>query len=449
MNTLQAEDSAQKEKRVACTLAFVLAGFACSLVLAAALTTPFGAHPDESFHALTAGFYKTCWLPPAANDPRVIPFLHPDYGRSYLLVTPPKLVYLLAAKFARVIEGAAVDFNMGLRLFNVALFVILCAVVLHRARDGMGVLFLMLTPQLWYIFSCFNGDALAFFLAFLTAVQLGYPDSLVGRYLDPATRRTGPGGGVVLGVLLGLSVLAKPHYYVVLAFVAAYAAGLVWAVPPCGRAAQLRKWLFVAAIACAVVLPVLACDLAINGPDKARAVSHLREAHAADGYKPSQMGTPEAFWGQAMKARGVGLAEVLWERHWLKTSYESFTGVYGNMDLYGPAAGYVAQGCLFLALAAAAVFAVRRRRLSRRKLALLLAGVGFASLVILQSLGRSWMFDFQAQGRYWLPILPILLLTWLGVMGPGAARWPCRFAVAAFVLGACSFIVVCLGRLAA
>ena len=43
---------------------------------------------------------------------------------------------------------------------------------------------MLLAPQIWYIFSYFNGDAFPLFLATLIGYQTAVPDSLFNRYLD-------------------------------------------------------------------------------------------------------------------------------------------------------------------------------------------------------------------------------------------------------------------------
>jgi len=71
-----------------------------------------------------------------------------------------------------------------------------------------------------------------------------------------------------------------------------------------------------------------------------------------------------------------------------------------------------------------------------------------ATLVVAQSAYRSWVYDFQAQGRYLFPILPMLFFYWRQCESP-RLRVP-ALAVTALLgtHGLFSFAVIGLGRLA-
>jgi uncharacterized membrane protein len=85
---------------------------------------------------------------------------------------------------------------------------------------------------------------------------------------------------------------------------------------------------------------------------------------------------------------------------------------------------------------------------SRRAWSLLI-GVGVcAALVLTQSVYRSWVYDFQGQGRYLFPILPMLFFFWRQCEAP-ALRVAALFVSALVgMLALLSFALIGLGTLA-
>jgi hypothetical protein len=89
---------------------------------------------------------------------------------------------------------------------------------MFRARRFAPALgFLLLTPQVWYVFSYINGDALPFALLTVLLIELGCPDSSVRRFLKGAQARPTP-AVLVVGALLGLLAISKRNYLVSFVF---------------------------------------------------------------------------------------------------------------------------------------------------------------------------------------------------------------------------------------
>ena len=125
--------------------ALLLLVFAQVAIMAA--KAPSAVNPDEELHFVTAQYYHNHWLPPPAADPEVVRYLDPCYGTSYLLASPPQILYPLAAK-AALLAGGEPHFRRGLRLFNLGL---LCALVgagsILARRNRWPAFFLLLTPS--------------------------------------------------------------------------------------------------------------------------------------------------------------------------------------------------------------------------------------------------------------------------------------------------------------
>ncbi len=411
------------------------------VTMMAARTSPT-ANPDEKLHFVTAQFFRSHWLTPPATDPEVVRYLDPRYGTSYLLASPPQILYPLAAK-AALLAGGEHSFLRGLRLFNLGLlFVLIGACSALAPRNRWPAFFLLLTPQLWYSFSFFNGDAFAFFLAFSGALAIGSPHSRFRAYLENTSPDARAHAAIPVALCLGLLVLAKHNYFVFIVGAAVFALVLAWrAGDTAGRSVRLRRWLLVVALAGLIPLPFIVRDGMVNGFDKAATKAQLREAHALPEYKPSLIHEPGSNPGLALHAKGVGIHELLGRMNWPRRFFRSFTGVYGPMTIIAPPAYYIIQGILYAALAAAAsVFLLRGRARSEKLLALL--AIVFISWMLLDAVLFSWLYDFQAQGRYLFPAIPMLLMLLLTLNGTRPIPMPLSLLAGLFAMGTWSFAFV-------
>src|SRR5262249_16704993 len=159
-------------------------------------------------HRAAARYYIDHWLPPKAGDPATLD-TYSNYGLSYLNETD--FPYLFAGKFAALL-APVVSNDLAFRLFDVVLLAILPPFC--RMGPAAFLIFspLLLSPQIWYIFSYFNGDAFALFLAVLIAYQVAAPGSQFNANLDSPGLRRNISGAVVLGLLIGLLALSKKNY---------------------------------------------------------------------------------------------------------------------------------------------------------------------------------------------------------------------------------------------
>ncbi|MBU1695107.1 MAG: DUF2142 domain-containing protein [Verrucomicrobia bacterium] len=410
-------------------------------VLAMALWSPPDAHPDESLHVTTASYFLDHWLPPAADDPMVPSYLNPEYGTSYLLASPPQMLYPLAAKTTGVL-GFSSHFSLGLRLLSVAAWLAL-AVAAWRVspRSRLPAVCLLWTPQVWYVFGYFNSDAFPFFLAFLVCLQAGLSGSAFRRFLDAPAGEARWRSAVPVSLLLGLMLLAKHNYLPFIVFVALF---LVWRVsqrPSDERRLYLGRAAAVCVLAVAIAAPVLIRDTVINRFEKEERKAALREQYAADAFKPSRIGAPDSNPGLALRAKGVPFPDLFTRRHWTRRITRSFGGVYGPMTILAPPAYYIIQALLYAGLAVLAAAALRREWTRPRVILLCLAILASAAVILMAAL-FCWVFDFQPQGRYLFPLLPIFLLTGLELSGDRPTRIPWAVPAALFLLGTASFLLV-------
>ena len=415
--------------------------------------------PDEYGHRSAALYYLHHWLPPKVGDAASLDSYSRDYGFSYLNDTD--LVYFFAGKFAALISPVVPNHDVAFRLFNVMLLGTLAG--LCRLRPAAWLVFapLLLSPQIWYIFSYFNGDAFPLFLSVLIAYQVAEPGSRFNRYLDTPGVLRNFSGALLLGVLVALLALSKKNYLSFLALVptvialarlgapsavllassaiasAAWylewfsmgvvevrvlAAGALLAVfgsifltpsPRRARMAIVAKFAAMGIVALAVVVPRFAWDILMHGTleEKRAAMGVMQEEVAKPAYKPSQIysGKPEGtYYGIGLRSRGTPLRELFAPQWgWHTMTFVSATGQYGWLEYSARKPYYVMIAAGYLALLGVYAWAVVRSRDVAVGLSFLFVSL-FAALAVAVAIHHSWVNDFQAQGRYLFPIVAML-----------------------------------------
>lgn len=389
------------QRALAVVLVFQLLASAVLLFLMAA-RSPINAHPDEILHLLAGGYFINHWLPPPVGAPETAA-TYSKYGISYL--DEGDIVYWALGKAAALGEGFGLTPPVSMRWFQVCLYLVLVAWVTVRAKTFVPALgFLLLTPQVWYVFCYVNGDALPFLLLTGLVLELGWPDSSVRSFLRGARAR--PTAGVfAVGGLLGILVLSKRNYLVSIGFLGYVLLWLRW------DATRWRRIAIPVAVAAAIALPWTSYHAWVNDFETGTKAVEYSEKVAAAGMKPSAYASPNSFPYIALRAKGVPLSVLFTRLDWQGLSFRSFSGLYGWMSVVAAPWVYRVFGMLDAMLLAllilpVAVWGSRRARL------LLLGVLAFAGLVIAQSIYRSWVFDFQGQGRYLFPILPTLFFYW-------------------------------------
>lgn len=380
----------------------VLLGLVAAGILAAmctmALTSRLNAHPDELDHVNAGRYFIQYWDFPAMDDPRLSNTFS-NYGVSYLQQLD--VVYFFAGKFAAVVAPLLQQDYIALRFFNIFLFAILMALFLRLPDDRkIAFLPLFITPQVWYVFSYFNGDAFPMFLSFCMVYA-------VAR-LDPPVTPTQPGLRspqtrllLALGVLLGLVCISKQNYYVLAGFTLAF-------FGVCGLAARNLK----AAARNAALVFLVAVTLFgarwsyntyVNRTVRPEVPTQNAEKYAVPEYKPSAQEAGTQYWGLRMRDQGLTYPQLFTIWTWHIWTFRTSFGVYDYMKIYAPLLYYRYIGYAFWTLAGTLAVALVLHGGPGGPAALLVC-LAFAGLTIFQSTWHSWVNDFQAQGRYLFPI---------------------------------------------
>lgn len=410
------------------------------LISIMAFMSPFNAHPDEYCHVASARYYATYWLPPEIGHPDTLDS-YSEYGVTYLNTI--EIVYFLAGKFSNLLCMPDICQYVGFRLFNVFLFLLLTAMAVRSKKNPEIFYALVLTPQVWYVFSYFNNDAFPLFISFYLVHEIIAPNSLFRkRVLEHSWRRSFPG---ILPVALafGLLLISKRNYYMS-AFYVLFLFG--WTLAENrdrDRLLLLPRFLFVVIVALSILSFRLYVDYKIHGPDKAAKVRNYAEEKASPFHKPSLYSSPASSPSLHLREKGVPCWDLFLRKKWHRLSFNSFFGVYGWMHIYGSPWYYglvltlVMSFLAYMAWRFAAAFGTRTRLFS----ALSLLSMFCMALI---SFLYAWAIDFQPQGRYLFPALPIMAALFFKVRDALNPRVMSVFIGLFFLVSTYSFVLVAL-----
>jgi hypothetical protein len=350
----------------------------------------------------------------------------------------------VAGKFSRLLD----DFNLHsfqrYRSFNIALLGFLVLMTFKSRTSKLLLIPLLMTPQAWYIFSYYNSDAFALFINFLAAYQVVHKDSLLNRFIK------GDAGGLqatlVLGLLTGALLLLKKNDYFFIVFIVLYLfLSFVLKRPEFTKSAA-KKLLLIICVGLSLVTVRYGLDVKVNGFNKGEqviAMSRLRARKKFNLNTPLEDRSPFL----RIKSQGVTLTEFLDKYNWAGKITRSFYGVYGYLTVSCSTSYYTLMRNIgFLFVLFLALTAVIRGGWWENGI---LLNTTFCSVGLISAACYiAWAHDFQAQGRYLLPILPMLGVLIVNVerlLQPLIFR---SFVILMFVMSGYNFIFVGLRNIA-
>ena len=373
------------------------------LALVMAASSDFDSHPDEKVHFEAVKYYSmNYWLPPAIG--------HPDTLESYSVYGHSRLnelcfYYFFAGKFAAILLPVTGNLLLSARLFNVFLcFVLIILCIRASGKERLLFTVLLLTPQVWYIFSYVNSDAYALFLSMAITAQLVFRSSLLMRYLNS----TGYTRSLYLSLPLVLMVLllyfTKANFYIYFIFLLGW--GVWFLSTRTDRKQLLIKTLIMFSLFLAMLAARNGLDYAVYGPGKETALKEMRELTASDEYKPSARAEGEGHPQLNLKQKGISYLELFSEPYnWHRGIFYSFTGAYGHLQYFGSSKYYQLVLLFYLTLTSAALWTLWKRGGEARLF--LFFSVLLAVLTVYLASNHSWASDFQPQGRYLFPMLGV------------------------------------------
>lgn len=383
-----------------------LAGLAGAVFLCIYIAgrSPFWLNPDEYEVRSAVRYYFTHWLPPDIRSDEISDAFA-VYGTSRH--SEFNTFYFWTGKIGQFFKDAA----MQSRWLNMTLFAVMAAMIAKYCRKYFAFLFvLLLTPQVWYIFSYTTSDALDFFLGFLAIYQLIKEDSILNRLLrEPFSGKWIP-GYALLSLLFVHLFWAKLSFYPILLFIFLILLIRLFEKQGKERTALFRKYLALAGLTLGIFLiRYMITDFPYYGFHKQSVIAEVMELRAAYEYKPS---TPphEQAASIYLYRKGVPLSLFFGEMEFNQTLFRTVAGFFGNYDFGMADWYYAAMAVLYLALFACLIYELARMK-NRKK------WLEFGAVCVCIALQYALIFlngyfvDFQPQGRYMLPAL--LYVTYL------------------------------------
>jgi hypothetical protein len=426
-----------EEHRYVCVMALVVVVLATVM----AVTSLDNHHPDERVHVQAADYYTTHWMIPAVDSSEIAD-TYSAYGFSRL--NSKEICYIITAKFSKFLN----DFNLHsfqrYRFLNVLLLGILVLMAFKELTARLLMIPLLMTPQAWYIFSYYNSDAFTMFMNFQAGYQVVYKKSLFNRFLQGKVGTVQ--AVIILGVLTGILLLLKKNNYFYLLFLVGYML-LSCLLKKTGYTKNCaKKLLLIVCIGLILAGIRYGVDVKVNGFNKREQTIAMSKKRAKKEYNlttPLEDRSPFI----RMKTRGVTFDEFINKYNWPGKISRSFFGVYGYLTVHGSTAYYTWMrytGALFVLFISCCIIV----RGSWWENGLLLQALICSAGLICAAGYFAWFRDFQAQGRYLLPILSIL-----GIVIAQTERFlqPLlfrAFVVLMFVMSVNNFIFVGLKNIA-
>jgi len=372
------------------------------LIIVMAGISKTNVHPDEYVHLAATSYYADNWLPPVIEDPS-IRNTYSVYGLSRL--NNGEIYYLFSGKTYKLLQSIEVPRTFGCRFFNVALFGIIFFFSIRNFYARLAAIPLLVSSQVWYVFSYCNSDAFALFLAFVSTCLLIDPNSYLQKYLKGRGMCFQVGTLLLLGAFFGSVFTMKINYYPFI--------GLIFLI--LGIRILFTEeyyWEKKGALIRLVLLMVLAfgffglrtsADYAVNGLDKDEKIAVLQQELGEAKYKKS---SPIEERGRTMymKDRGVAFEELISEHYWDIRTLQSSFGVFGYMSIvsskhFYTVAQWAGSALLMFILISSITWG------GYWGAGVTLTTCCLSMLLILAAMHHCWVVDFQPQGRYLFPIL--------------------------------------------
>ncbi len=410
------------------------------LIVVMAAISRENVHPDEYVHLDAGIYYKTKWLPPVVDDP-AIQDTYSVYGVSRL--NSREVSYLFTGKLAELVSSLRISDLLGLRLFNVLLWGLLLLYFLKNIELRFMAAPLLISPQFWYVFSYCNSDAFALALSSVVACQAAFPQSLLNSFLLGEGKKRSTLIFMVLGGFCSLLFLLKKNYLLFVIFLIGYLLWrLLFRINVNKRRQYLKRLTAIILLGMSLTGLRIGADYAINGMDRSARIQQIREELASPLYKPSTpLELQHSFLNR--RARGDTLKTIIVVDRWFEKTYRSAFGMYGYFTAVGTDAYYGAVRAVGVALfVLLSVGIIIRGGVSRNLLFgwFLVCSAGLIGV----SLWHSWTTDYQTQGRYLFPIVPMacVLLYHVRQLMQGAVYK--LLLTAMFMLSVYSFVFVAL-----
>lgn len=373
--------------------------FAIALILVMASVSKDNQHPDEYVHTKAAIYYQDHWAPPEVCSPDINNTFS-VHGHSRL--NSYEIVYFLAGKFSRFLSFIPMNQYFRLRLFNILLFIIILLLSFKNEEYRIVCATLLISPQIWYVFSYFNSDAFSMFIIFIISYQILNQKSLLNSYLLETDRKRLIIYSIIIGLLFSMLFFIKKNFYIFILFLFLYFLLRLYNNEFINTKMAVKRVCLIILIAAAFLGFRYSVDIYINGFNKTEKLLECQEKHARPQFKISTK-LEDKYFGKNLKARGLSLKDMFKKYNWGNISFQSAFGVYGYMSIYASKA-YNETIKILLIVFTLYIISYFLLKSGIYDIIFLLIVLACSFLLIGASLWNSWTADLQAQGRYFLPI---------------------------------------------
>ena len=350
-------------------------------------------HPDEGETKGTIDYYLTNWKLPIFNDPQFYNSFSP-YGDTRL--EDMSIYYILSGKFTYIFRYV---FHLTgyYRLFGVFVFLLMVVLATYWGKKNRAAFIpILLTPQVWYLFSYSTSDAWDFFLCYVLMGEIIMDDSLFNKAMKSKDKKRYL-GLAFFGLIAALLFMGKPNFYEVLllAFVILF---FKWIFAEYSAVENIFKSYMFVLFSFIVFYGIRwGIDYLAYGFDKMKLYDEAKALHIADAQRNYV----------SFKEQGYDIVKAYLISGFEPLNFKSFAGLYGKMQFHSSTFYYVLIGILYLIILTELIIYItkssRKDRLRYICISLIMPLSYFISVY------HSWSVDFQPQGRYVFPILFVVM----------------------------------------
>jgi hypothetical protein len=368
-----------------------------------ALKAGFNASPDERDHFMTAEYYKTHTETPVRNAELGVYTYNGlwAYSRVYL----KSVDYLLAGRFSNLFDHTFESYK-SVRFFGVFMLAFFALLAIRFPKQNLILLPILMTPQVWYLFSYINDSSFPIFLSCLLLIITEYfKDKIIKLKIS----KENIAHILIIGFLLGILALSKENYLVFVLFFIFY----LFTLPVEFKGnfkSVIQNTLASLKIHFKTPLLIIGLALLVMG-GRELTIERQKETplsiETAQYYNQSKVNFENHIAsGISGKARFGSYQKMLIP--WMLTSGRSFISSYGYMKYWGSNLFYKVNYILFaLMIAGFIVFIFKNYRLETTLWAIVCL-MFILAMIFASSYLYSYRYDYQAQGKYLFPILPII-----------------------------------------
>ena len=367
------------------------------MALNMAVLSRYNGSPDENDHFLAVEYFKNNSKTPKKGTSEAVFSYNPSW--NYSRVYNKELDYMLSGRFTSLFKGMSIENYKSARFFNVSLILLLFIVSILFPKYNIILIPFILTPQSWYIMSYVNNGALPLFLSFLLLIITEKNKRIFSDKFDNKNNVL-----FLMAIILGVILLSKRNYLI---FAFSYVMYIFFLSNVNLTQFKLNGIKLYKPLLLVITVAIAVFGLRVGAIKILNKTTPALTENVEEFYKKSQENRDKLFkngrGGEAMFG-----SYLISTKKWIKASYNSFNGNYGYMQYESSERHYnkLLVVHIFVLIILAYFF---RKNYSIELLAYLCIFLVVGGLLFFaSSYLYSYKYDYQPQGKYLLPILPVL-----------------------------------------